>query len=93
MSMPRGKRVECGYATVKDGGDYRMIAETLTKQGFKMNHSSARNHFISIMRGIAEDLLIARGEDHSEEEVIRIARTPTFQAAVRDMYETHLQSN
>lgn len=93
MSMPKGKKIDCGYATVEGGGDYRMIADTLTKSGFKMNHSSARNHFLAIMRGFAEDILIARGDLHSQEDVERVARAPHFQDAIRDLYENHLHSN
>lgn len=93
MSMPRGKKIDVGYATVEGGGDYRMIAETMTKHGFKMNHSSARNHLLAVMRGIAEDLLRGMAIEPTEEEVNRIARTPLFQSAVHDLYENRLYAN
>lgn len=92
MSMPKGKKIACGYATVEGGGDYRMIAEVLTSQGFKMNHSSARNHFLSIMRGFAEDILRSTGlADPTEETVEKLARQPLFQSAVRDIFEHRLE--
>lgn len=92
MSMPKGKKIACGYATVEGGGDYRMIAEVLTSQGFKMNHSSARNHFLSIMRGFAEDILRSTGlAEPTQEKVEEMARQPLFQSAVRDMFEHRLE--
>ena len=49
MSMPKGYKVEHGYATVGDGLGYREIAEKMTETGDKMNHSTARNVFLSAM--------------------------------------------
>lgn len=92
MSMPKGKKIAEGYATVEGGGDYRMIAEVMTAQGFKMNHSSARNHFLSIMRGFAEDVLRDTGlGEPTQENVEKIARQPMFQSAIRDMFEHRLE--
>lgn len=90
MVMRRGTRVDGGYATVADGGeDYRKIAEKMTEQGFKMNHSSARNHFLGAMKGLAEDALRHHKLPVDEDSVGKLARSPMFQDAVRDFYETH----
>jgi murein endopeptidase len=43
MAMPRGHKMNQGYATVKDGLDYRAISEIMSERGFKMNHATARN--------------------------------------------------
>jgi hypothetical protein len=93
MSMPKGAKIKCGYATVEGGGDYRMIADVMTKKfGFKMNHSSARNHFLSVMRGLAEDFLRVSGAaDVTQAAVEDLARQPMFQSAIRDVYENFLQ--
>ena len=43
MSMPKGHKSKHGYATissVEGGMDYRTIAETMTKDGHKMNHAT-----------------------------------------------------
>lgn len=91
--MPKGKKIAVGYSTVADGGgDYRMIAEEMTSMGMKMNHSSARNAFLSAMRGLAEDVLRARGFASTEDDVSKLARTPLFQSAVRDFYEHEMES-
>ena len=53
MSMPKGFKSKTGYATASatyNGMGYREIAEEMTKQGFKMNHSTARNVFLSSMK-------------------------------------------
>lgn len=35
------------YVTLKDGGmDFRTMAKLMTKNGFKMNHATARNQLI-----------------------------------------------
>lgn len=91
MAMPLGKKISGGYATVKDGGDYRKIAEELTRRGFKMNHSSARNYFLAAMKSIAEDILRAGGKSPTDEEVSELAKAPLFQSAIHDMYERHLE--
>lgn len=90
MAMPKGKRISGGYSTVKDGGDYRKIAEVLTAHGYKMNHSSARNKFLAAMKSIAEDILRAGGKSPTDEEVSELAKAPMFQSAIHDMYERHL---
>ena len=41
MSMPKGTKVNRGYATTKDGLDYRRISEKLAEDGYKMNHATA----------------------------------------------------
>ena len=38
--MPKGTKFKSGYATVTNTGmGYREIAETMTKEGHKMNHA------------------------------------------------------
>ena len=37
MAMPKGHKMNQGYATVADGLDYRAISEIMTEKGFKMN--------------------------------------------------------
>ena len=56
MSMPKGFKSDFGYATVssQDGCcGYRQIAEKMTAEGDKMNHSTARNVFLRAMEKIA----------------------------------------
>ena len=55
MALRRGSKVNRGYATVieSEGVNYREIADTMTELGFTMNHSSARNYVLRVMRKFA----------------------------------------
>ena len=85
MAMPKGHKMNQGYATVKDGLDYRAISEIMSEKGFKMNHATARNVLLSAMRSLASDLLVSRGREADPAESDRIARSPQFQSGVADM--------
>lgn len=77
--MPNGKKFKNGYATVgSDGMKYREIAEVMTAEGDKMNHSTARNIFLSAMRKICEPIHeeISRSADVDMEDIYR---NPDFQ--------------
>jgi len=84
MSMPKGHRSKHGYATVsaEDGLGYREIAEEMTKTGDKMNHSTARNIFLSSMRKIAKDVCILHDKNTDKGEINRIATDPRFQEGI-----------
>ena len=84
MAMPKGHKMNQGYATVADGLDYRAISEIMTEGGFKMNHATARNVLLSAMRSLASDLLLSRGEEIQLERVDQIARSPQFQSGISD---------
>ncbi len=85
MSMPKGHKMSQGYATVKDGMDYRAISDVMTSNGYKMNHATARNVLLSAMRSIAQEVLQTTGEEISLEKADSVARSPSFQSGVADM--------
>jgi len=88
MPMPRGHKSELGYSTNKifDGGeDYRTIAEKLTASGYKMNHATARNIFLSAMYKIAKPIHVLNGAPSSEDNLKRTAKDPRFQAGVAEI--------
>ena len=72
MAMPKGFKSENGYGTSKlfDGMTYHEIADNMREEGFKMNHSTARNVFVN-------DL------DYSDKDLKRLAINPDFQDSVR----------
>ena len=84
MPMPKGYTSKFGYATVA-GGDgcltYREIAEVMTGEGDKINHSTARNIFLRAMRKIAGQVTVDYDHCNSDE----IAEDPRFQAAVQEL--------
>ena len=87
MSMPKGFKVERGYATVSaDSGGlgYREIAEKMCEQGYKMNHSTARNIFISAMRKIAEDMVSLFETDPDQDRIDSVSVDPRFQLGVSE---------
>ena len=66
MSMPKGFKSENGYGTSKlfDGLTYHEIADNMREAGFKMNHSTARNVFVTGLMKIASNLSELHGNPH-----------------------------
>ena len=92
MSMPKGHKSDHGYATVSSefgGMDYRVIAEKMSEEGYKMNHATARNVFLSAMQKIARPLCELYGNNDAE-SVRKAACDPRFQEGmieiVQDIY-------
>ena len=84
MPMPKGYTSEFGYATVASGEGcltYREIAEVMTEEGDKINHSTARNIFLRAMRKIASHVTVDYGDCDSD----KIAEDPRFQEAVQEL--------
>ena len=91
MTMPKGFKSEHGYATVTsvEGAlDYRRIAEKMTEEGFKMNHATARNVFLSALRKIAKPVHDMHGKSNSYDALQKTAKDPRFQSGVAEILET-----
>ena len=89
--MPKGFKSKYGYATTKDydgGADYRTIAEKMTSKGYKMNHATARNVFLSALRKIAKPVHDLHGKDDSYEDLQVTAKDPRFQSGVAEILES-----
>jgi hypothetical protein len=86
MALKKGTKVDRGYATVAldEGVNYRDIAETMTNMGFTMNHSSARNYVLRVMRKFAKAHLDSRGIEADEQKIDNIAKSPTFQFVIAE---------
>lgn len=89
MSLRKGSKIDRGYATVisDDGVNYRDIADTMTELGFPMNHSSARNHVIRIMKLFAKTLSEKWNIELSDKELIEVAKSPLFQRGIADVLQ------
>lgn len=87
MALRRGTRVDRGYATVAEdeGINYREIADTMTELGFNMNHSSARNYVLRVMRKFAAAFADKWGLELTESKIDEIAKNPNFQHGVADL--------
>jgi len=87
MALRRGMRVDRGYATVADdeGDNYREIADMMTELGFSMNHSSARNYVLRVMRKFVNALADEWNLKLTEQRVDEIAKSPQFQHGIADL--------
>ncbi len=77
------------YATVAfdEGVNYREIADMMTEIGFKMNHSSARNYVLRVMRKFADAIVDSWGIEVAEENLEKIVKSPDFQEAICDILQ------
>jgi hypothetical protein len=89
MALRRGTRVDRGYATVAEdeGVNYREIADTMSEIGFSMNHSSARNYVLRVMRKFAKAFVTSWGIEADEQRIDEIAKNPSFQHGVADLLQ------
>ena len=88
MSLKKGSKVSRGYSTVaeEDGVNYRDIAETMTELGFTMNHSSARNYVLRVMK----KFVVAIVDEYecagvNESKLTEISKSPQFQHSIADI--------
>jgi hypothetical protein len=94
MALKKGVRVDRGYATVSedDGVNYRDIAETMSELGFQMNHSSARNYVLRVMRKFVEALDEQWGLQLDDERIAEITKSPEFQQGIAEILHA-IESN
>jgi hypothetical protein len=87
MALKKGTKVERGYSTVAEdeGVNYREIADIMTELGFSMNHSSARNYVLRVMRKFAGALSERYGLELTEKRIDEIAKSPDFQQGVAEV--------
>ena len=86
--MPKGFKSSKGYATVAEfpgSLDYRAISERMSRDGDKMNHSTARNVFLRAMSKLAANMHDLYGLDMDEKSIDRSAKDPEFQSGVYDL--------
>ena len=76
------------YATVADdeGENYREIAAVMTEMGYAMNHSSARNYVIRVMKKFVEAYVTEYSPTSmTDEQVEAIAKDSKFQTSMADI--------
>lgn len=89
--MQKKRNVERkGYATIvsEDGVNYRDIAETMTLLGFSMNHSSARNYVLRVMKKFVDEFAKEYDISIDEEKAAKVAKSPLFQSGISDVLHT-----
>ena len=84
--MPKGYKKKNGYGSSKKlgGSSYHDIASSMNDLGYKMNHSTARNVFVTGLIKIAEKLTDLQGEKFDKKKLKEIAIDPRFQEAVSE---------
>ena len=84
--MPKGYKKETGYGTAKSlgGMSYHDIAKKMNENNFKMNHSTARNLFVSGLMKIASNISSMYEQSFDSTKIKKIAIDPRFQEAVAD---------
>lgn len=84
------KTSKSAYATVieNDGVNYREIADTMTAIGFKMNHSSARNYVLRVMRKFATTILKEWNIQVTEDRLEQIIKSPQFQQGICEILQS-----
>jgi len=93
MPIKKGSRFDGGYATVgeEDGVNYREMSEIMTQNGFEMNHSSARNYVLRVMRKFADELMKEWGLSTRDFDAEIIAKSPQFQQGIGEiLQELHI---
>lgn len=90
MALKKGSTVSGGYATVAsdEGVNYREIADTMTELGFSMNHSSARNHVLRVMKKFVEKFADEYDIDLDKSRFAAVAKSPCFQHGIADLLQT-----
>ena len=90
MTMPKGFKSQYGYASAKEysGADYRSIAEEMSSNGYKMNHATARNVFLSALRTIAKPVHNMNGVDDDYDNLQKTAKDPRFQSGVAEILQS-----
>ena len=86
MPMPKGYKKTTGYGSKKSlgGMSYHQIAKSMNEKNYKMNHSTARNIFVSGLMKIAEGITELHGKSLTQKEIKDIAIDPRFQEAVSE---------
>jgi hypothetical protein len=87
MALKRGCKVDRGYATVAEdeGDNYREIADMMTEMGHSMNHSSARNYVLRVMRKFVKAFATEWKLDIDDQKIDEVAKNPRFQHGVADL--------
>jgi ActR/RegA family two-component response regulator len=74
-------------AVEDDGINYREIASTMSELGFKMNHSSARNHVLRIMRKFIDEFAKQYNLKLSDDVKDNVVKVPMFQRGIADLLQ------
>lgn len=78
-------KVKHNHVVVDGGTEYREIADIMTNAGYEMNHTSARNHVLRVMKKLATSYSNAWGFRLSDDRLESMIRSPHFQDSVQEL--------
>lgn len=87
MKKNEKKRSVYSTVTIDEGVNYREIADMMTEVGFKMNHSSARNYVLRVMRKFADAIVESWGLELGEHDLDKVVKSPQFQQAICEILQ------
>lgn len=89
MNSSKDNTQKKSYATVieDDGVNYRDIASVMSEIGYPMNHSSARNYVIKIIKKFVKNVCQTWNINVSEHQIDNIAKSAHFQSGIADVLQ------
>lgn len=78
-------KVKHNHIVFEGGTEYREIADIMTTAGYEMNHTSARNHVLRVMKKLAASYSNAWGIRLSDDKLEGMIRSPHFQDSVGEL--------
>ena len=93
--MKQNKKNSYASVTESEGVNYREIADVMTSIGFKMNHSSARNYVLRVMKKFAKAIVSQWNLNHNitDEKLEEIIKSPQFQQGICDILQSIEENN
>ena len=88
MSMPKGKKFDNGYCSISsipNEKNYKQISVACGEKGIKIGPSNARNVLLNAMKKIAKPICEDNNRQSSEDEIMKIAKSPDFQMSVAEL--------
>ena len=79
------EKKEYSTSALDDGVNYRNIADLMSEMGFQMNHSSARNYVLRVMKKFVEALCEKWNIQVNEDRVKNIAQSSNFQQGMFEL--------
>lgn len=78
------------YVTIEEGTDFRTIAKIMTKNGYKMNHATARNVLISAIKRLLNYSADQVGVKINPEAMNGLVKDQELHSALADvLYRAH----
>lgn len=81
------------YVTLEEGMDYRTISNLMTEAGWKMNHATVRDIFMSAMSKIVKDVIVRLDIQLSEDELYDVLKSNSMHRALQDILEELYDEN